>query len=468
MKNKKIVAIIQARMGSTRLPGKVMEKIGKKTILEILVNRLKKSKYIDEIVIATTKDTDDDKIIDLSNKLGVNWHRGSEDDVLKRYIEAARIFNANTIVRVTADNPLTDPFLTDKLLKKHLELRADYTYCENIPVGVGVEIIQKSALEKIDKNAKLRSDREHVTLYLRNNPQKFKVHKIYSSLDNKRFRVTVDTKDDLKVIKELNEELGSLEKIKTEDLIKFLEKNPKIAKINLQKPNITPKSHTKNLKISIIIRTHNSEKFVKVAINSAINQSVPFGLYEIVVVDDGSNDNTLNILKTYKDRIIVIKEKNLGPIKSINRGIEQAIGDYVILLDSDDFLEPNALQEFLNKINNKEVDFVYSDYYEIDTGKNEFKVISLKNNIFNSVAGGIVFKKSVIEKLGGYDEDLLFPEYDLLIKLIKNGHKHKYVAKPLFRYYRHERSLTSNRKYVNKGLDQLFKKYGDINGLRRY
>ena len=174
------------------------------------------------------------------------------------------------------------------------------------------------------------------------------------------------------------------------------------------------------------------------------------------------------MLQNYGNEIRVLKKESLGPIKAINTGIKGSKGKYFVLLDSDDTFELNALEELLNAIENNKCDFVFSDYYEVNIEKNETKTVSLKNNIFNSVAGGIIFKKASVNALNNYDEKLFFPEYDLLIKLIKNNCKYYHIEKPLFTYFRHNESLTANKKSVKKGFEQLFNKYGHINGLKRY
>ena len=232
MTKKRVVAIIQARMGSTRLPGKVLKKIGEKSILEIVINRLKKSKFLDEIGVATTIDENDDAIAELSKKIGVKWYRGSEEDVLSRYVEAARAFNADIVVRITADNPLTDPNLMDKLIERHLESDTDYTYCNDAPLGVSTEIINLSALVKADKNAKSQSEREHVTLYVKSHSEDLKIQKVDSGLDNLDIRLTVDTREDLELMRAIHEKLGELEKLKLENVINFLVQNPSISRIN--------------------------------------------------------------------------------------------------------------------------------------------------------------------------------------------------------------------------------------------
>ena len=276
MLNKRVVAIIQARMGSTRLPGKVMEKIGKKSLLEILVFRLKKSKNLDDIIIATTTKKNDDEIVELAKNLGLKFYRGSEEDVLSRYVEAASLFDASIVVRVTGDNPLTDPQLTDKLVEEHIKNGSNYTYCNNVPLGTSVEVVDLSALKNANTNTKLQSEREHVTPYVKSNPEIFKIQKIDYYFNNQNLRLTIDTEEDLELIKFINAKLGPIENLEIERIIDFLEKNPRISDLNNRSIKQTPKNSnpTKEVKITVIIRTHNSEKFVKRAIDSVLNQTL--------------------------------------------------------------------------------------------------------------------------------------------------------------------------------------------------
>lgn len=464
MLNKKVVAIIQARMGSTRLPGKVMKEIGGKPILGIIVSRLKNSKHLDEIVIATSTNPDDNIIEVFAKQMGLKYYRGSEENVLKRYIEAAELFKADLIVRVTADNPLTDPKLVDELIKIHIKNGSNYTFCDNVPVGVSAEIVDMSSLKIANANSKLTSEKEHVTTYIKSNPELFKIQNANYRLNNKNFRLTVDTEIDLELIRRIYAELGPIEDLKLEKVVEFLENNPEVS--NLDKSQIINHG-LKELKITVIIRTHNSEKFVKKAIESVLNQTLSQDLIEILVLDDNSIDNTKKILKQYGDNIRVIEGK-WGPIKAINVGIEKSKGKYVILLDSDDQFELNALEEFLNFVTFQNLDFAYSDYNEFNIETNEMKIVSLKDNIFDSVAGGIIFKRSVLKELGGYDENLFFPEYDLLIKAKEKDLKHGHIDKPLFTYLRHGKSLTADTISVQEGYNQLLKKYGSIKGLKKY
>ena len=168
MKLPNTVAIVQARMGSTRLPGKVLMKMGERTMLGYLIERLSTSRTISTLVVATTTHRRDDIIVEEARKLGVECFRGSEDDVLERYIQAARVNNAEIVVRVTGDNPFTDPSSIDRVVGRLVE-GYDYAIESDLPVGTTGEALTFEALEFIDHVAATRRWREHVTLYAKEN-----------------------------------------------------------------------------------------------------------------------------------------------------------------------------------------------------------------------------------------------------------------------------------------------------------
>ncbi|MBW2990339.1 glycosyltransferase [Candidatus Woesearchaeota archaeon] len=223
--------------------------------------------------------------------------------------------------------------------------------------------------------------------------------------------------------------------------------------------------------ITIIIKTYNYGKFIEKAIKSILNQSLDKKLFEILVVNDGSTDNTSKILEKYKDLglVEVIKLRHVGYIEAANTGMKAVKTEYLTFLDADDTLEPDALKEMLGAIQQgdgkKEIGFVYTDYYE----KNEKgKVTVMKmDNVFKTIAGGILFRTDAVKEAGYYDKELIFPEYDLIIKIMKKYKKVR-VDKPLYNYFRHSSSLTANKERVKKGREQLFAKYRDIPGLRNY
>jgi len=231
-----IVGIVQARVGSTRLPNKVIKKLGNKTIIEILLNRLTKSKTINRIVIATTTKKEDDIIEKIALNSGFEVFKGSEKDVLDRYYNAAIEYNAGIIVRITADNPLTDVDLIDSQVESLIESSYDYVTAKGIILGLGSEVFTLNTLKKAWENAKEKYQREHVTPYIYENPEMFKLGYVNPPdlLKREDIRLTIDTIEDFKLYQELYNHLGDLENADIQKIIKFLDKNPKIKEINLK------------------------------------------------------------------------------------------------------------------------------------------------------------------------------------------------------------------------------------------
>ena len=198
----KIGAIIQARSGSSRLPGKVLLDLpygSGVSVLERVIERVKRSKLLEEIVVATTIKKEDDEIVRISQKSGVNYFRGPEKDVLTRYYEAAKKFNIDVIVRITSDCPCIDPQIIDETVKIHLAQGADYTSTRNFPRGLDVEVINFSALEKAFLNAKKPFEREHVCPYIYlTAPSEFRIvyYDAPSEWRQPDIRITLDTEED--------------------------------------------------------------------------------------------------------------------------------------------------------------------------------------------------------------------------------------------------------------------------------
>ncbi|WBW96223.1 glycosyltransferase family protein [Oceanirhabdus sp. W0125-5] len=236
----KVVCIIQARMGSSRLPGKVLKKIVDKSVLEHDIYRLRKAKNIDEIVIATTIENRDNAIVEEAKNLGVRYYRGSELDVLERYYYAAKETQAHIVVRVTSDCPCIDPILIDEIINKFkiefLEGNLDYinnTLELSFPRGYDVEVFSFKVLEIAYNNAKEKFEREHVTPYIYCNKDKFKVQVYKSDVDYSNIRVTLDTEEDLNVITKVYEKLYKENKcFGLQDVINLYNSNPKIFAIN--------------------------------------------------------------------------------------------------------------------------------------------------------------------------------------------------------------------------------------------
>jgi len=236
--NKKIVATIEARMTATRLPGKVLLPLAGKPALERLIQRLKRSKYLDEIVIATTVNKDDEPIVGLANRLGIKYFRGSEDDVLKRVLEAAKSVKADIIVEITGDCPLMDPRLVDQGIEEFFS--GDYDYAANIikrsfPDGFDVQIFPVEILEQVNKLTNDPIDRVHVTYYIYNHPKEFKLHNWEA--DERCFwpdlRVTLDERADYELINKIFKNfLPKKVYFSVYDVVKFLKNKPELLNIN--------------------------------------------------------------------------------------------------------------------------------------------------------------------------------------------------------------------------------------------
>lgn len=221
-----VSAIIQARVGSTRLPGKVLKEICGKPVLVHVLDRIKRASAIDEIIVATTDKEKDDIIVNISEGENVKVYRGSEYDVLKRYYMAAQYFHSDVIVRITSDNPLTDYRLIDKIVENLILQKADYS-CNNMPptypYGLDCECFSFNALKKAFENAKKDFEREHVTPYIRQNRDMFSMVNLKSDEDYSHLRLTLDTLKDYEFIKNVYENLYYKNReFTTEDVINFL------------------------------------------------------------------------------------------------------------------------------------------------------------------------------------------------------------------------------------------------------
>ncbi len=235
----KTTAIIQARTGSTRLPGKVLKKLYGKTILQHVIERVQQAKSIDSIVIATTRLSRDDAIVDEAVRCGVQYFRGSEDDVLARYYLAAQESNSDTVVRITSDCPLIDPLVTDEIIKFFQEKKR-YDIVTNAgndinnrtyPRGLDIEVFSFFALEQAYRQACKPYQREHVTPYIYENSAKIYFYK--NSTDYSRYRWTLDTGEDFILIKEIYRHLyKGKHDFYLADILRLFEQYPELIKIN--------------------------------------------------------------------------------------------------------------------------------------------------------------------------------------------------------------------------------------------
>ena len=235
----KVIAIIEARMGSTRLLGKSLKKIMGKPILEILIARVKRSNLITEIVIATSENPNDDAIELLAKRLNVGCFRGSEDDVLGRVLKAAKAYRADHIVELWGDCPLIDPEIIDKMISYYLNNDFDCVgTCldKTFPWGISALIFPTKILEEISQITQDPVDRENVSNYIYEHPDRYKIGHLPCppELNHPEIRLTVDELADFEVVKIIFERLTPKNPdFRTIDIIKFLEYNPEIKNVNI-------------------------------------------------------------------------------------------------------------------------------------------------------------------------------------------------------------------------------------------
>lgn len=233
----KTVIIVQARMNSSRLPGKVLKEVLGKPLLGYQIERLRRVRLADDVIVATTTGRTDQAIVDFCRQHGVSFYRGSEQDVLSRYFEAACGHEADTVVRVTSDCPLIDPKVIDQVIQAHRNSEnVDYT--SNIlertyPRGMDCEVFSFSALEQAHREAKEQPEREHVTPFIYRRPERFWMHSVQYREDCSRHRWTVDTPEDYELIRCMLESLAAkMPDFTLEDCLELIDRNPDWENIN--------------------------------------------------------------------------------------------------------------------------------------------------------------------------------------------------------------------------------------------
>ncbi len=236
----KTAAIVQARFGSTRLPGKILKELSGKPMLWHVVDRLSRAESADAIIIATTNLPEDDRIEIFCKENNILFYRGDSEDVLSRYFEAAESFGVENIIRITSDCPLIDPAILDSMTMKYFAERKSMQidYMSNVlkrtfPRGLDAEIFTFETLSKAHREAASKPEREHVTPYIYNNPVKFRLSNFENVKDFSFYRWTVDTQEDLELIKRIYDSLYADEKLFLfNDVLKLFNDNPGLIGIN--------------------------------------------------------------------------------------------------------------------------------------------------------------------------------------------------------------------------------------------
>jgi N-acetylneuraminate synthase/N,N'-diacetyllegionaminate synthase len=240
-KKAKVAAFIQARMASTRLPGKVLMDLAGKPVLQHVVDRVSRCELIDDIIVATSFESSDDPIEKHCKKNGIKFFRGEHEDALSRFVEAARVFKSDIIVRITADCPLIDPLVISEVIKNHIRSEYEYShilaeekYRQALPRGENVEVFWKETLDKLDRLSTTKDQREHITILIDQKPGLFSVNRIEpkSELSRPQYRLTLDTIEDFNLISSVYTHFKDNEFFSLSDIIQFLDDNPSVAKLN--------------------------------------------------------------------------------------------------------------------------------------------------------------------------------------------------------------------------------------------
>ncbi len=234
-----IVAIIQGRMSSNRLPGKILRDIGGEPMLSHVVQRVRRSRLIRQVVVATTADPSDDPVTQFCQRKGIPVFRGNLFDVLDRYYQAARYFAADIVVRITADCPLIDPQEIDRTIQALLDNQVDFAanrlpppFTRTTPIGMDTEVVTFDALERAWHEADQKYEREHVLPYLYDEPGRFKTLILEHDPDLGHLRWTVDTPQDLEVVREIFASFNNRDDFSMAELIDHAERHPEWQLIN--------------------------------------------------------------------------------------------------------------------------------------------------------------------------------------------------------------------------------------------
>jgi spore coat polysaccharide biosynthesis protein SpsF len=235
----KRVIVLQTRMTSTRLPGKVLMDVTGRPMLVQQLRRLARCRQADEIVVATTTNATDDPVVAVARTEGVRWFRGSETDVLGRYAGAAREAKAEVVVRVTADCPLIDPDESDRVIEALTAQRHRCDYASNVvqrtfPQGLDTEAMYADTLERLDRLAQSSPAREHVTYFILNeHPELFRIHSVTDTENNADLRWTVDMPQDLEMVRTLYRELNLGERtVGYREILAYVRAHPAVAAVN--------------------------------------------------------------------------------------------------------------------------------------------------------------------------------------------------------------------------------------------
>ena len=255
MNKKKITVIIEARTGSTRLPNKVLAKIEDRPMIFYVINRAKKIKSVEQIVLSTTKEKNDQVLLEIAEKNGIIGFVGDTDDVLNRDYQCALKVSADPIIRITGDCPLLDPNVVENMLQFFLKNNYDYVsnrITPTYPDCLDAEIYSFETLQKTAQEAKWSSERELVTTYITKNPKKFKIFNYEGKDDFSNLRWAVDQEEDLRFVREVYSKMKPKIDFSMTEMLELISKNPYLSEIN--KDIMRNEGHLKIYKNDRIVR----------------------------------------------------------------------------------------------------------------------------------------------------------------------------------------------------------------------
>lgn len=256
----RVVAIVSARMASSRYPGKALVSLAGRPLLEVLLERVGSCPLLDSVALATSAREENLPLAELARRLGIPVFRGEEDDVLRRHVDCARHMAADHVVRVTADNPLTDLETMERLIERHLAAGAEYTYVpgDALLMGILPEVVSRSALERSWDRGGPRHRSELVTLYIKEHPEEFRIETVGlpEGLYRPEYRLTVDEREDVQLLQAIFERLAGPGRIvATREAIALLDQEPELARLNAHLRHKAANLRSVELDVGIAPRT---------------------------------------------------------------------------------------------------------------------------------------------------------------------------------------------------------------------
>jgi spore coat polysaccharide biosynthesis protein SpsF (cytidylyltransferase family) len=437
----KVGIILSARTDSERLPNKILLPLkGELTCFEFQLLNLKKSRY--PVVVAVPyKDSKKNILEQICKKHNIPFYSNpdiDEEDVLGRFVACAKHFGFDHVGRITHDDIFFDHELFEAMVEWHLKNNADHTNCPQAPRGIDSEVIRVNALEIAESHTRHLKHREHITYYVKRPPFKF----IEMPLD---FRVALDYMEDYEVIKKVAESLG--DECLADELRKIFLKNPQLI-------------HANRLpRVSVSICCKDYGRFLEKAIGSALNQSLQD--IELVLLDDGSKDNTWEIMCKYDKVKKFRNEQSVGLIKASQYISGFCRGEYIMRLDADDWLEPNALEIMANWLDrNRAYNAVFSDFKIFWENSNTYQLVKADSLKMPHPACALIRRHAwndikVNEGLtcrDGWDFWIKFRQRFLV----------GYIPEPLWNYRKHGDSLSQKKESLDIEADICINSLKDI------